>query len=259
MQRLALLIEYDGTGYAGWQVQNNGVSVYQKINEALRITYGLDVDLVGAGRTDAGVHASGQVAHIDLPQGASTIPLEKVAIALNMRLPKDVRIRAAAPVHETFHARFDAIEREYVYRMSTDFTVFERTSVWTPDLPWDPHIIVEALNARTLLIGRHDFTTFSKHNPSTASYLCDLRALSAEYHAPYLTLRIKADRFVYGMCRLLVGGLWSVARGKTDAADLMERLERKDRQLQLGSAPAHGLYLNRVRYPNGVFDDLSYF
>lgn len=259
MTRLALLIEYDGTNYAGWQVQANGVSVHQSLLLALRKTYDVDVVLVGAGRTDSGVHARGQVAHIVLSEGANHVPLDKIAKALNTRLPKDVRVRAAAPVHDTFHARFDAIEREYIYRMSTKYDLFERSTVWAPEHPWDPQAMVEVTRSNQLFVGRHDFTTFSKFNPSTDSYVCDVRELSAQYHAPYLTVRIRANRFVYGMCRLVVAGLWSVARGKSDVADLNQRLARQDRHLQLGSAPAHGLYLNRVRYANGVFDDLSYF
>lgn len=259
MARLALLIEYDGTHYAGWQVQTNGMSVHQVLQQALQKTYDVDVVLVGAGRTDSGVHARGQVAHIVLSEGANQVPLDKIAKALNTRLPKDVRVRAAAPVHDTFHARFDAVEREYIYRMATQYDLFERHSVWAPEHPWDPQAMVDVTRSDLPFIGRHDFTTFSKFNPSTESYVCDLRELSAEYHAPYLTLRIRADRFVYGMCRLLVGGLWSVARGKTDLAELERRLNHRARHLQLGSAPAHGLYLNRVRYANGVFDDLSYF
>lgn len=257
MPRIALLIEYDGTDYAGWQYQANGISVEQRIEEALGTCYGCDVDVVGSGRTDAGVHARGQVAHYDVPEGAPSIPSDKLPVAINTRLPRDIRIRAASQADDTFHARFDAIEREYVYRISTEGSVFERTTVWHPHLPFDPQTFVNACSQVSLL-GQHDFTTFSKLNPSTESYICDLRELSAHYVAPYLTIRIRADRFVYGMCRLLVGGLWSVARGKTDVEDLSRRLAQQDRQFQLGSAPAHGLYLNRVRYMNGLFDDDGY-
>lgn len=257
MSRIALLIEYDGTHYAGWQLQANGISVEQRIEEALQTCYGINVDVVGSGRTDAGVHAHGQVAHYDVPEGAPSIPPDKLPVAINTRLPRDIRIRMAAEVDGSFHSRFDATEREYVYRISTEGSVFERTTVWHPHLPFDPYVLVSA-SERSALQGRHNFTTFSKNNPSTESYICDLRELSAHYDAPYLTLRIRADRFVYGMCRLLVGGLWSVARGKTNVEDLSRRLALQDRLLQLGSAPAHGLYLNRVRYQNGLFDDVGY-
>ena len=256
MRPLALLIEYDGTNYAGWQNQPNGTAVQEVIEGAITEAFGVRVPVVGSGRTDAGVHARGQVAHVHLPDEAHDIPTEKVRVALNTRLPRDIRIRRAAEVDEQFHARYDPEWREYVYDIAPEESVFTRHFAWTPDLPYDVDNLVAAAS---IFEGERDFTSFSKHNPDTSSYICNVHICRVEPGDGVLTIRIRADRFVYGMCRSIVGAMMAVARGRMSPDEILNAFDQKDRNLQPGLAPAHGLILNHVRYPNGLFEDASAF
>jgi tRNA pseudouridine38-40 synthase len=250
--RTALLIEYDGTNYGGWQVQPGVNTVQQVMEGALAEAYGRAIGIVGSGRTDAGVHASGQVAHADL-HGAN-IPLERIPIAMNVRLPKDIRVRAAANVAADFHARFDATEREYEYRIACVPSVFTRHVRWLPELPYSITTLTEAA---PVFEGVHDFTTFSKLNPSRPDHRCDLRHCRVEHHGDHLIIRLRANRFVYGMVRSIVGALMDVARGRRSAQEIVDALAACDRALASPIAPAHGLTLNRVRYASTIFDEQS--
>ncbi len=256
MRPLALLIEYDGTNYAGWQNQPNGTAVQGVIEQSIRQAFGVDAPIVGSGRTDAGVHARGQVAHVHLPDEAHDIPRHKVRVALNTRLPRDIRIRRVAEVDADFHARYDPEWREYVYDIALEESVFTRHFAWTPDLPYD---IDDLVASAAVFVGERDFTTFSKHNPDTPSYVCNVQICRVEPGDGVLTIRIRADRFVYGMCRSIVGTMMAVARGRMSTDEVKEAFELQDRNLQPGLAPAHGLILNHVRYPNGLFEDASAF
>lgn len=256
MQHLALCVEYDGSSYAGWQRQNNALTIQQCIEDALTVCYGLPISIVGSGRTDAGVHARGQIAHAALPDTASNIPVEKIPIALNTRLPTDIRIRAAEVVSEDFHARYGAIQREYVYRMSTQNSVFTRRYVWTPDLSFDEERLREAL---ACIPGTHDFTGLSKHNPDTPSYICTVSHCALEHVDAELRIRIRANRFVYGMCRAIVGAAYTVARGKSSIEELQHALASGQRGSQTPLAPAHGLCLNRITYPTLLFPHLDMY
>lgn len=248
---LALLIEYDGTSYAGWQHQINGRSVQETVEQAIAETFGATCAVVGSGRTDAGVHARGQVAHVHITDGHD-VPTVKVPIALNVRLPRDIRIRDARDVNTDFHARFGAIAREYIYTIAREESVFHRHFSWKPDLPYDAGILG---NAARSFVGKHDFTTYSKLNVDTKSYVCDVSICRVEPESDRLVIRIRADRFVYGMCRSIVGAMMESARRKFDPTELADRLHARDRRLQSPLAPPHGLILNRVSYPNGIFDE----
>jgi tRNA pseudouridine38-40 synthase len=252
--RLALLIEYDGTRYCGWQRQSNGVSIQEKIEHALTQTYGHACVLHGSGRTDAGVHGFGQTAHTVLDYHANRIPLHKVTTALNTRLPDDIRIRKVAEVPDTFHARYDAIWREYRYLISTSNSVFLRHYSWQILYPFDLDRLSEALS---IMQGAHDFTAFSKHNPSTQSYICNVQLCEIAYAEKNLEIRIRANRFVYGMCRAIIGAAVETARGgSTSLSDLRLRLESKTRIRAPYLAPAKGLRLEHVAYSNDPFTTL---
>jgi len=256
MRSLALLIEYDGTDYAGWQNQPNGTAVQAVIETAVVEAFGVPATVVGSGRTDAGVHARGQVAHIHLPDGAHEIPTDKVRVALNTRLPRDVRIRAVQEVDADFHARYHPEWREYVYQIALEESVFTRRFAWTPDLPYDVDRLV---GAASLFEGRRDFTTFSKHNADTPSYVCDVSVCRIEPGDGLLVVRIRADRFVYGMCRSIVGAMMAVARGKVRPEEIATAFDQQDRDRQSSLAPPQGLILNHVRYANGLFQEASAF
>ena len=253
---LALLIEYDGSDYAGWQRQPNGISIQELLEQAVATVFGASAPVIGSGRTDAGVHARGQVAHVHLPVDAHDIPLDKVHIALNTKLPYDVRIRAAREVSPGFHARYQPMWREYVYIIVKEYSVFTRHHAWHPELPYQVSPLSQATAA---FEGRWDFTTFSKHNPDTDSYVCDLQICRVEELNDRIMIRLRADRFVYGMCRAIVGAAMSVGRGRTTLDELRSALEAGDRNLAPGLAPAHGLILNRVCYADGLFDEYTCF
>lgn len=255
MLPLALLIEYDGTNYVGWQVQPNGEGVQEVVQNALMKAYGCELSITGAGRTDTGVHAIGQVAHVHLPDDAHVIPLSKAHIAVNVQLPKDIRIRAVREVSADFHARFGPDWREYVYTIAFQERALTRRTEWSPLMHYDPSKLAQAA---AVFEGTHDFTSFSKHNADTKSYVCRVDLCRAEYHEDRVVVRIRADRFVYGMCRAIVGAMMDVARGKRTPEELQSALTVRDRGQGSPLAPPAGLILNRVHYPEGIFDDISY-
>lgn len=256
MKCLAILTEYEGTKYVGWQSQPDGRSVQQAIEATIEQSYNAPIIIYGSGRTDAGVHARGQVFHMNVPDNAGEIPIHKIPIALNTRLPRDIRIRAAVEVEPIFHARFSASSREYVYNIAKNHTVFTRQCAWTPHLPYDPSLFAQCIR---IFLGKHDFTAISKHNPSTDSYICTLDHCDVEEDTNQYVVRIRADRFVYGMCRSIVGMAMFVARKKITVEDVCSILDSGQRSARAQLAPAHGLILNRVRYTSGIFDAESYY
>lgn len=248
-RHLAMLIEYDGTDYAGWQIQPNGIAVQQAIETSLFETVGVPCSIVGSGRTDSGVHARGQVAHVRVTGGHS-IPVSKLSIALNMRLRRDIRIRDVAEVDADFHARYSAVRREYIYVIAREESVFHRRFAWYPVLPFDEGLLG---NAARMFLGKHDMTTYSKRNQATDNHVCDITTCRVEPETDRLVIRIAANRFVYGMCRCIVGAMMDVARKRLPLDALATNIDARDRTLQSTIAPAHGLILNRVSYATELF------
>jgi tRNA pseudouridine38-40 synthase len=249
-RRLALLVEYDGTRYAGWQRQTNAVSVQEVLEQAVQAAVGEHCNVIGAGRTDAGVHGSGQVAHCLVPEGFA-IPQNKIAVALNTRLPRDIRIAAAVLTDKPFHARYDASAREYSYAISLSHSVFYRHYTWQPRFALNVGLLHKAAE---VFLGSHNFTTFSKLNNDTKSYNCTIEISSWRRVArEHLVYTVRGDRFVYGMVRSLVGTMVEVAQGKRTVEEIREALDRTDRSLNSPLAPARGLVLRRIYYPDNPF------
>ena len=251
MQILVLKIQYDGTDYAGWQIQSNANTVQQEIEKALKKICSYDLRITAAGRTDAGVHARCMVAHSNLGRGFP-VKKEKVHIAINSYLPPDIRILQANIVDFAFHSRFDAIAREYSYSIYKKDDVFLRRLAWQVKYPFSPARLNEAA---AVFIGKNDFTTFSKQNDDTLSYVCNVERCDWQKEAGIWRLHIKPDRFVYGMVRSLVGAMIESARGKLSARDLRQFLVKKDRNLAPALAPARGLIFEQAYYP----EDLKIF
>ena len=246
MKKLALKIEYDGSGYAGWQVQPNAVTVQGSIERALKSITGDELNVIGAGRTDAGVHAAGQAAHVNLNNDFPA-SREKAAIALNANLPRDIRILEAKLLEKDFHARFDASAREYVYNVISRESVFLTHFAAYFKFPFDPQSLAESAS---VFLGKHDFTAFSKHNPDTKSHICNVDICKWQQTGDFQwQLRIRADRFVYGMVRALVGAMYDCARGKRTIDDLRTSLQLREREYTSPQAPAHGLILDKIYYP----------
>ncbi len=250
VRRVALLLEYDGTHYSGWQRQLNAPSIQEVLEHCLRRMLGRYINVIAAGRTDAGVHALGQVVHLDLPT-AVTLPPEKIVKALNTMLPPDIRILWGADVPGDFHARFTAVRRTYFYTVMLFESVFHRYYTWQLRYAIDTEQLQQSA---AIFLGEHDFTTFSKFNADTRNYVCSVDRCEWEPLNPGMwRFTISANRFVYGMVRSLVGAMIDVARGKRSIAELQQALQQRDRALNSPLAPARGLVLARIAYDPDPF------
>jgi tRNA pseudouridine38-40 synthase len=250
LKTLALVVEYDGTDFSGWQIQPNARTVQESIEHALQKLTGESLRIIGAGRTDAGVHARGQVAHTIIGE-EFTIPLNKIAIAINSVLPKDIRIVKSNLFKKKFHARFDAIAREYSYTLSTKESVFTRhfTTYFKYSIDFQ-----KLCQVSEVFVGQHDFTTFSKINSSTQSYICIVeKCFWEELDKSRYRLHIKADRFVYGMVRALTGAMLEFACNRIRIDDIRSALTAKDRSLCPALAEPQGLVLEKVYYPKEYY------
>ena len=247
MPRIKLTIEYDGGPFVGWQRQTNGRSVQQAIEEALAGLTGETVTIRGAGRTDAGVHALGQVAHLDLQRDWRGDTLRD---GLNAHLrPEPVAVLSAEPVAADFDARFSAIRRHYRYRILTRRAppALGRGRVWHVKRPLDA-VAMQSGAAR--LVGQHDFTTFRSVECQAKSPVKTLDRLDVSLDGEEIAISATARSFLHNQVRSLVGSLKLVGEGRWSADDLQRALEARDRSACGPVAPAAGLYLMRVDYPD---------
>lgn len=245
MPRYKLIIEYDGTPFVGWQVQDNGSSVQGALTDAIAAFAGERVAVHGAGRTDAGVHAFGQVAHIDL---AKDWDVNKVRDAINFHLrPQPVAVLTAEIVAADFDARFSAIKRRYLYRIinrRADLTL-DQNRVWRVPRPLEAGAMHDAARK---LIGKHDFTTFRSTECQAKSPVKTLDRLDVMHDGDQLGFIVEARSFLHNQVRSMVGSLVHVGEGKWSGDDLVAALEARDRTRCGQVAPPHGLYLVRVEY-----------
>ena len=212
MTRYRLTIEYDGTDFVGWQRQDNGLSIQQELEGAVKAFSGETAAVQGAGRTDAGVHAMAQVAHIELPARLSPMELRQ---ALNGNLKRDVRIDSVVEADDDFHARFSATAREYEYHIVKNYSPITRK--YATELKWNinPDLLHECAK---LLIGEHDFTSFCKATAEVDNKICTIYKAEWEDMGEYI-FRIRANRFLQHMVRYLVGTMLEVARGRFSIKD----------------------------------------
>ena len=245
MPRFKLIIEYDGTPFVGWQVQDKGVSVQGAIAAAVTAFSGETVPVQGAGRTDAGVHALGQVAHVDLSKDWN---VDNVRDALNFHLrPQPIAVLAAERVAEDFDARFSATKRHYLYRIANRRAdlALEVTRAWRVGRPLD----AEAMHAAAQsLVGKHDFTTFRATECQAKSPVKTLDRLDVSRNGEELHVAAVARSFLHHQVRSIVGSLVHVGEGKWRGHDLTAALVARDRARCGQVAPPQGLYLVRVEY-----------
>ncbi len=246
MPTLILKIEYDGTNYCGWQLQKHCKSVEGTLDKALMVLTNRKYNIVAAGRTDSGVHAKGQVVSIAF-EGDFPLPYDKITKAINSRLPKDVKVKSASVYDGRFNARFDAIDRQYEYHLSTKYYIFERNFVSLIKFPLN---IDKLFEAATFFVKDIDFTTYSKFNEDNNNPKCNVSICSWEETAPdKYKLTVKSNHFLYGMVRSLAGAMIDYARGRRDKDYIISSLYAKDRLLNSPLAPPQGLFLSKVFYP----------
>jgi len=242
----ALTLSYRGDRYAGWQRQPNAVAVQQVVEEALSDLLVREVVIQGASRTDAGVHARGQVAHLDLERD---FPLRGLQHGTNQRLPEDIRVMAASRMPPGFHARKCAASKEYRYRLIRTSTMSPLDALFAIQIT--PELDLAAIERATRsLVGRHDFTAFALAGGGHGQPF--RRVLSAEWSESLdrLEFRIVGDGFLRGMVRSLVGTLLDVGRNRISPADFEALLGGRPRSEAGATAPACGLVLERVDYPD---------
>jgi tRNA pseudouridine38-40 synthase len=255
-QRVALVIQYIGTNFHGWQRQPQHRSVQAEIEDAIALFLGYPVTIHGAGRTDSGVHAAAQVAHFDV---TSVVPPQKWATILNSRLPKDILIKASAAVDSNWHARFSAAYRRYRYSLYTEDkpNLFVRSSCWHYYLaPLDETLIQTALKP---LIGKHHLAAFRRANSKRVHSWVEIQAAECYREGAFIHIEIQADGFLYGMVRLLVGMLVEVGSGSRAIANFTQLWKEQRREDVRYAAPAHGLCLLRVGYPDFPFPPEIWF
>ncbi len=255
MKTWKLTLEYDGTRYSGWQDQANAKTIAGEIRKAAEDYFQRSIELGGAGRTDAGVHALAQVAHLRLsPRGGRPKQLprpQELVYALNDRLPSDINVIAVEEASERFHARHDAVSRSYLYQISTRRTAFNKKHVW-----WiKDRLNLAAMNqAASLLVGRHDFAAFCEHDAKRdeQSTIVVIREAAFEEADHLILFHLTASHFLWKMVRRVVGSLVEVGRGKVSVAEFETLLNNPKAKTSLEparvTAPPSGLFLERILY-----------
>lgn len=245
MPRYKLTIEYDGTDFFGWQMQATLVSVQGVLEAALRTLHGVDIIVHGAGRTDTGVHALGQVAHVDLPKSWDPFVLRN-AINGNVR-PHRVSVLEAEEVGEDFHARFSAVKRSYLFRILNRRAppAIDMNKVWHVPVELDAEAMHEGAQH---LIGKHDFTTFRAADCQAQSPVKTLDRFDVARYGEEIEIRAEARSFLHHQVRSMVGSLKFVGEGKWPPLKMRKALEAKDRAACGVVAPPNGLYLVSVSY-----------
>lgn len=244
--RYFIELSYNGKAYHGWQNQPNAITVQQVLEEALSTLLQDKIEIVGAGRTDAGVHAKQMYAHFDTDM---PVDLDQLKYKLNSFLPKDIAIHNIFKVKPDAHARFDALSRTYHYKISTCKNAFNFDFAYEMHLPLDVDKMNEACK---ILLEYNDFQCFSKSNTDVKTYHCKIEKANWYIENDTLTFVIKADRFLRNMVRAIVGTLINIGLDKMNVDDLHTIIKSKDRSEAGFSVPAHGLYLTKITYPDTI-------
>ncbi|WP_411768368.1 tRNA pseudouridine(38-40) synthase TruA [Winogradskyella sp. A3E31] len=245
--RYFIQLSYNGKAYHGWQIQPNAITVQETLEKALTTLLGETISIVGAGRTDTGVHAKEMYAHFD---SASMLQTEQLCYKLNSLLPVDIAVRKIFEVNPQAHARFDALERTYEYRISTEKNVFNQDFTYKHHLSLDMAKMNEACK---ILFDYRDFQCFSKSNTDVKTYNCIIKSANWEVSGDELLFTISADRFLRNMVRAIVGTMINIGLHKLAVEDLHHIIKSKDRGQAGYSVPAQGLYLTKIKYPDTIY------
>lgn len=246
MRRIRIIVAYDGTDYVGWQTQPNGISVQESIEQALFRLTGERIVIHGSGRTDSGVHAAAQVAHFDTD---ARMPADKFAIALNTHLKNDIRVLYSEECATDFHARFSAKQKQYGYQIQvgTHADVFHRHTAL--HLHTVPDLIKMQIAAKDVL-GTHDFRAFMSTGTNMDNTVRTVFESDWKQSGNLWTYTVTGNGFLYNQVRILVGTMLEIGNGKRNVSAIAEAISSKNRSDAGATAPAHGLRLLRVQYPD---------
>ena len=242
--RVKLIVAYEGTNYCGWQVQPNGITIEEVLNQHLSRLLGEDIKVTGASRTDAGVHSMGNVAVFDTN---TRMPAEKISFALNQSLPEDIVVQDSCQVPEDFHPRFSESVKTYEYRiLNRKFRLpLERNTSYFYHYPLD---VEKMQQAAAYLVGEHDFTSFSSVHAQTNTFVRTIYSLDVSKSGDMISIRITGNGFLYNMVRIIAGTLVQVGAGMIEPGQMESILAGKDRELAGPTAPAHGLTMMGIEY-----------
>ena len=247
MKRLKAIIQYDGTGFAGYQVQPNSRTVQQELERVLtKMHKGLTVKVVASGRTDAGVHANGQVIHFDTDL---QFPIDRWQRALNVQLPGDIRVLSVVEVANDFHARYGTSGKVYRYKWGLGDVESPFKRHYVVHMPGVNVNIQRMRDASQAFLGTHDFTSFCSARTEVVDRVRTIKRLDLiEEGQDELHMVIEGDGFLYNMVRIIAGNLWEVGIGRREPGEIAAMLAAQDRKKAGKTAPAHGLYLENVFY-----------
>ena len=253
MKKILLRLSYLGTDYCGYQVQPNGVSVQQKLNEAAKALFGFDCDIVGCSRTDSGVHAKNFCVTVSQKgcEGIQTsVPISKIPVAINNHLPKDISVLSAELVDSDFHPRYDVAYKEYIYCIwnSEIRNPFVESTSWHYSRRISDDSLTLMNEAAKRFCGTKDFSAYMAAESSVKSAVRTVMDAKVWREGDMIFFSVSADGFLYNMVRIFVGTLIGVAEGKITPDDIDDITASKDRRKAGITAPAHGLFLNKVVY-----------
>ncbi|MCM1101916.1 MAG: tRNA pseudouridine(38-40) synthase TruA [Clostridium sp.] len=244
-RRVRLKVAYDGTNYHGWQIQNTGITIESELNRCLTELFGEPITVTGAGRTDSGVHALGNIAVFDT---GTKMPADKIAYALNQRLPEDIRIQCSEEVAPDWHPRRRVSRKTYEYRIYRGTFPLPTRRLYS--LFTYKKLDVERMReAAAYLVGEHDFKSFCQVGAQVESTVRTIHELTVEEQGAELVIRVCGNGFLYNMVRIIAGTLLEVGEGKRMPRDMRVILDRRDRAAAGPTAPAHGLTMIGIVYP----------
>ena len=244
MKRVKLTVSYDGTNYCGWQVQPNGITIQEVLNQCLSEFTGEKIETIGASRTVAGVHALGNVAVFDTEM---RMPGDKFSFALNQRLPEDIRIQKSEEVDVNFHPRYIKSQKTYEYRiLNRRFPI--PTERFYSHFTYIPLDIEKMREAAEYLVGEHDFKSFCGTGAQVKTTVRTVKEIQIEKNEDRITIRITGEGFLYNMVRIIAGTLMDIGGGLYPPEKMQEILEAKDRKKAGPTAPARGLTLMEIQY-----------
>ena len=253
-------ISYNGSGYSGWQIQQNAPSIQDEVQKAVSTVLREKIDVTGAGRTDTVVNASGFTAHFDFDGDIILKEHDRIVYKINAILPGGIVVNSIRRVRDDAHARFDAVSRTYKYYIHNRKDPFARNFSWFCKFPLD----VDAMNkAAGMILGRRDFSCFEKAGGTAVSPVCDITAAAWSRYIPtvaalpgtdYLVFTITANRFLRNMVRAIVGTMIEIGRGKRPPEWIADVLSSRDRCEAGQSVPGHALFLTDIEYPKEIFE-----